>query len=184
MAPVRDGVPAPRSGSQPSDRAADFDQLYQAHYGRMLAMAYALTGDSQEAQDLCQEAFCRAWQRWSRIETYDDPLAWIRKVVTHLASSRWRRLAVARRYARRHHHHPQHTPALEPDHVAVVAALRTLPPAQRQAVVLHHLADQPVAEVARILGAAEGTVKSWLHRGRAALAAHLAEQLAEVSGDE
>ena len=56
MAPVRDGVPAPRSGSRPSDRAADFDQLYQAHYGRVLAMAYALTGDVQDAQDLCQEA--------------------------------------------------------------------------------------------------------------------------------
>src|SRR5690606_11572213 len=150
-------------GSRPSDRAADFDQLYQAHYGRVLAMAYALTGDVQDAQDLCQEAFCRAWQRWSRIESYDDPLASLRKVVTHLASSRWRRLAVARRYARRHHQ-PAHIPALEPDHVALVAALRTLPPAQRQAVVLHHLADQPVAEVARILGAAEGTVKSWLHR--------------------
>jgi RNA polymerase sigma-70 factor (ECF subfamily) len=182
MTPVRDGVPAARTAPRQADRTAEFDQLYQAHYGRVLAMAYALTGNAQEAQDLCQEAFCRAWQRWGRIESYDDPLAWVQKVVSNLASSRWRRLAVARLYARRQR--ATAVPPLEPDHVAVVTALRALPPAQRQVVVLHHLADQPVAEVARTLGVAEGTVKSWLHRGRAALAAQLGDQPAEVNGDE
>jgi RNA polymerase sigma-70 factor (ECF subfamily) len=66
-------------------------------------------------------------------------------------------------------------PPLGPDHVALVAALRRLSPDQRRAIVLHHLVDLPVAEVAHELQVAVGTVKSWLHRGRAALAAELAE---------
>lgn len=153
--------------------ADDFDELYRAQYGNVVAMAYALTGDLAEAQDLAQEGFCRAWQRWGRVAGYDDPLAWVRRVVANLATSRWRRLAVARRHLGRGQ--PGEVPALGPDHVALVAALRSLPETQRRAIVLHHLVDLPVAEVARELGVAGGTVKSWLHRGRTALAAQLTE---------
>lgn len=175
VTPVRPGAIAEAGLSD----AADFDELYQAHYRPVLAMAYALTGDPGDAQDLTQEAFCRAWQRWERVARYDDPLAWVRRVVVNLAASRWRRLAVARLH--RHRHLPGQVPPLEPDHVAVVAALRTLPAAQRRAVVLHHLVDLPVAEVAQELGVPVGTVKSWLHRARTALAARLAEPVTEVT---
>ena len=61
-------------------------------------------------------------------------------------------------------------------HVALVAALKQLPEAQRQALVLHHIADLPVHEVARETGAPEGTVKARLARGRAALAVLLADE--------
>ena len=54
-----------------------------------------------------------------------------------------------------------------------MAALATLPPAQRRAVVLHYMADLSVAEIADQEGVAVGTVKSWLHRGRVALAARI-----------
>lgn len=54
--------------------AADFDALYEARYGDVVAMAHALTDNFAEAQDLAQEAFCRAWQRWPVVATYDDPL--------------------------------------------------------------------------------------------------------------
>jgi RNA polymerase sigma factor (sigma-70 family) len=57
----------------------------------------------------------------------------------------------------------------------VIEALRTLPPGQREVVALHYLADLEVAEVARTLGIAEGTVKSRLSRGRTALAVALAD---------
>jgi RNA polymerase sigma-70 factor (ECF subfamily) len=151
----------------------DFDELYQAHYGNVVAMAYALTGNLAEAQDLAQEGFCRAWQRWRTVAGYEDPLAWVRRVVANLASSRWRRLTVAHRHQRRER--PETVPALSPDRVALVAALRTLPASQRHALVLYYLVDLPVAEVARELGVADGTVKSWLYRARAALAAQLTD---------
>jgi RNA polymerase sigma-70 factor (ECF subfamily) len=90
----------PAAGTEPPG-AADFDALYNARYGDVVAMVHALTGDLAEAQDLAQEAFCRAWQRWPALSRYDDPLAWIRRVAANLATSRWRRLVAARRHLRR-----------------------------------------------------------------------------------
>jgi RNA polymerase sigma-70 factor (ECF subfamily) len=159
--------------------AADFDALYEARYGDVVAMLYALVGDLAEAQDLAQESFCRAWQRWSAVSRYDDPLAWIRRVAANLATSRWRRGRVVRAHLGRER--AAAVPPLDPDHVALVAALRRLPAHQRRAVVLHHLIDLPVAEVAREMEAAVGTVKSWLHRGRLTLAAELAQTTEEVT---
>ena len=54
-------------------------------------------------------------------------------------------------------------------------ALRQLPMQQRRALALHYLLDLPVSQIAAETGAAEGTVKSWLARGRTALAAMLAQ---------
>jgi len=164
--------PVPASGSLD---AADFDELYQSRYGDVVAMLHAMVGDLAEAQDLAQEAFCRAWQRWRTVATYEEPLAWIRRVAMNLATSRWRHLRVVKTHLRRER--PADVPPMEPDHVALVAALRRLPTDQRRAIVLHHLMDLPVAEVARDLDVAVGTVKSWLHRGRAALAAHLTDDV-------
>jgi DNA-directed RNA polymerase specialized sigma24 family protein len=69
-----------------------------------------------------------------------------------------------------------------PDRVTLVAALRELPERPRHALVLYYLGDQSVAEIARSMGTAEGTVKVWLHRGRAALAARLGTPESTVDG--
>ena len=173
------------SGQQPDavaepPGAADFDALYNARYGDVVAMTHALTGDLAEAQDLAQEAFCRAWQRWKVIAEYDEPLAWIRRVAANLAASRWRRLRVVNGHMRRER--PLDVPPLSPDHVALVTALRTLPADQRRALVLHHVVDLPVADVAHEMGVAVGTVKSWLSRGRTMLAVRLADPAEEATG--
>jgi RNA polymerase sigma-70 factor (ECF subfamily) len=162
-------------------REAEFDAFYRAHYSDLVAMAYALGGrDLAEAQDLVQEAFCRAWRRWDAVSRYDKPVAWVRRVTTNLATSRWRRLRTARTHLRLER--SVDVPGLEPDHVALVTALRTLPAAQRRALILHYVVDLPVDEVAADIGVPPGTVKSWLHRGRTALAALLADRLEEVTG--
>jgi RNA polymerase sigma-70 factor (ECF subfamily) len=62
------------------------------------------------------------------------------------------------------------TAAISVEHLDVVAALNDLPLAQRRAIVLHDLDGMSVAEVAKEVGAPEGTVKSWLSRGRASIA--------------
>jgi len=151
----------------------DFDELYAAHYGDLTVQLYAYFGDRQEAQDVVQEAFCRAYSRWRTVSTYEDPVAWVRRVAWNLAVSRWRRARTALTFARRQRPSDAHLDGPGPDRVALIAALATLAPQQRRAVVLHYLADLPVAEIARREGVAEGTVKSWLHRSRAALAVHL-----------
>jgi RNA polymerase sigma-70 factor, ECF subfamily len=153
----------------------DFDGFYAATHNRLLHVLYAMTGDLAEAQDVLQEAYARAWQRWQAVSDYDEPAAWVRTVAWRLAANRRRkarnRLAAAMRL------HATAVPTAEPspDTAAIVAALRTLPDAQRRALALHYLCDLSVEAVAAETGVSTGTVKSRLSRGRTALAAAMSE---------
>jgi RNA polymerase sigma-70 factor (ECF subfamily) len=151
----------------------DFDELYAAHFADLTVQLYAYFGDRQEAQDVVQEAFCRALARWSTVSRYDDPVAWVRRVAWNLAVSKWRRARTALGFLRRQRAVEPRVEGPSPERVALVAALATLPDVLRRAMVLHYLADLPIAEIAEREGVPQGTVKSWLHRGRAALAAQL-----------
>jgi RNA polymerase sigma-70 factor (ECF subfamily) len=171
----------PVNVSPASDAAIDstsFDAFYAANFERLIMQLYAYTGDLAQAQDVVQEAFARALPRWEKVSRYDEPAAWVRRVAWNLATSRWRQLRTFRAYASRHR--PEHVTGPSPDRVALTAALATLPAHLRRAVVLHYVADLSVADIARQEGVADGTVKSWLHRGRAALAVALAETRGEV----
>jgi RNA polymerase sigma-70 factor (ECF subfamily) len=107
-----------------------------------------------------------------------DPEAWLRTVAINVARNRYRRRWAFDRLFRngRVWTPPETMPPLDSDRIELVAALRTLSPTVRAALVLHHIADLPVEEVAAALGAPANTVKSWLSRGRAALARRLADQ--------
>jgi RNA polymerase sigma-70 factor (ECF subfamily) len=182
--PPRGGIaerPRPADLSRPTrprerrvTDAADFAEFYAATFHSLCVQLYAHTGDLAEAQDVVQEAFCRALPRWDRLSTYDDPAAWVRKVAWNLATSRWRRLRRHMEIVRSKG--PELVEAPDGDRIDLMAALAVLPPRQRQAVVLHYLADASVAEIAQLTGAAEGTVKSWLHRARATLAEQLGDR--------
>ena len=167
-----------QTGPPWSAAAVDFTDFYQAHFHRIATQLYAYLGDHAEAQDVTQEAFCRLLERWDRISTYDDPSAWVRRVAWNLATSRLRRLRTAVRHLAGQRE--EHMPGPEPDRVALIHALATLPATQRKAIVLHHLAHLTVAEIAEQVGAAEGTVRSWLSRGRTALARHFTETGSEA----
>jgi RNA polymerase sigma-70 factor, ECF subfamily len=153
--------------------AGSFDDFYAAAAMRVLRHAFALTGNLADAQDVAQEAFARAWQRWGSVRGCDSPEAWVRRVATNLAISRFRRERSARTAV--HDLIAENVPEISPDTVALVAALRVLPERQRVVVVLHYLADLPVAQIAAELGSPAGSVKVWLARGREALAASLRE---------
>lgn len=156
------------------DASADFTTLYNATFAQLAAQICAYLGNAAEAQDVVQEAYLRAWKRWDTIRRYDDPVGWVRRVAWNLATSRWRRQALLDRFLRRHGREDV-VKAVGPEHVAVVAALRRIPERQRLAVVLHHLADRSVDDIAVELAVPRGTVLSWLHRGRARLAAELSD---------
>lgn len=151
----------------------EFDAFYTAAFPRLTGQLSAFTGDHGEAQDVVQEAFVRAWDRRRNFLADEAPEAWIRTVAMRLAVSRWRR---ARRWLElvRRTPPPEFTPGPGPERTALVAALRQLPKAQRMAIVLHHLCDLSVEQVASETGAPVGTVKARLSRGRAALAKQLA----------
>jgi RNA polymerase sigma-70 factor (ECF subfamily) len=160
-----------------------FDDVYAAHYADLTVQLYAYFGDRQEAQDVVQEAFCRALAKWRTISEYDDPVAWVRRVAWNLAVSRWRRARTALNFVRRQRLDEPQLDGPNPERVALVAALAKLPSSQRRAVVLHHLADLPVAEIAQREGVSQGTVKSWLQRGRAALAEQLRPTESVTTGE-
>jgi RNA polymerase sigma-70 factor (ECF subfamily) len=145
---------------------------------------YAYFGDRQEAQDVVQEAFCRALARWSAVSRYDDPVAWVRRVAWNLAVSKWRRARTALNFLRKQHPDQGRVDGPSPERVALVAALATLPDTQRRAMVLRYLADLTVTEIADREGVPEGTVKSWLSRGRAALVLILKPAEANAETDQ
>lgn len=153
----------------------EFDELYHASFRRITHQVHAMIGDQDEAQDCVQEAFVRAWAHRRKLDRAAYPEAWVRTTAYRLAVSRWRRTVRARRAPDRALSKALHAGPPGEAHVALMAALRQLPAAQRQALVLHHLADLPVNAVAEEVGVPVGTIKARLSRGRATLATLLAD---------
>ena len=147
----------------------EFDAFFRDQVARLVGQGYVFTGDLAQAQDLAHEALARAWERWSEIRLLDDASAWTRKVLYNLAVSEWRRAKVRSDVGITLH--TVEGPDVEA--MALAEALRTLPELQRHAIVLHDAAGVTVPEIARQLDVPEGTIRSWLTRGRAALAARL-----------
>jgi RNA polymerase sigma-70 factor, ECF subfamily len=147
-------------------------EAYQAYYRRLVATLYGLTADYAEAQDLVQEAYARALARPKTFLDVADPEAWLRTVAVNLARTRWRRRRLLDTMIRtgRVTPTPESVPGADPTRVLLVAALAKLSRPTRETIVLHHIADMSVQEVAEQLGIPVGTVKARLSRGRALLA--------------
>lgn len=156
------------------DGESDFDEFFAAAFQRVVGQVYAMTGNLAEAEDSVQDAFARAWQRWDKVRGIDQPEAWVRLVAYRISVSAWRK-AVNRLTAHHRFEDDDEVPGLNPDHIALVQALRQISPEQRRAVVLYHLVGLSVDEVAAETDASTGTVKSRLARCRRALAPHISE---------
>jgi RNA polymerase sigma-70 factor (ECF subfamily) len=154
--------------------ARRFDEFYRETSGRVMRYGYAVVGNHADAQDVVQEAYARAWRNWRTVADHPAPEAWVRLTVSRLATDRWRRMVIWRTVLSRNGSPPSVGPPSE-DTVVLIAALRKLPANQRQAVALHYLFDLSVGQIAEELGTTPNTVKSWLSRGRTALAALLCE---------
>lgn len=153
----------------------DLDALYAASYRRLVVQMYAICGDLADAEDAVQEAFITAIRKRRTLRSVHNPEAWIRTVALRRLHRGWRHLAVVRRHQALAGA-PEPTVEVGPEHVALVTALALLDPGQREVVVLHHLADLSVAEIAEHLGLPIGTVKSRLSRGRQRLGELLTER--------
>ncbi|WP_308169831.1 SigE family RNA polymerase sigma factor [Acrocarpospora catenulata] len=140
----------------------EFNLFFERHHRELGRLAYLLTGDPDEADDLTADAFVAAWRRWDRVRNAASPLAYARGIVARLAGGRVRRLLRERRRVT-----AAGAAAVEwadgPDVPAVLdvrAALRRLPPRKRACVVLRYAFDLSERETAEILGISVGTVKS------------------------
>jgi RNA polymerase sigma-70 factor, ECF subfamily len=161
----------------PDERRATFDTFVRESSGPLFGQAYLVVGEYHEAQDLVQETLVRVWQHWSRVSGYEEPRAWARHVLHNLAVSRWRRMRVRATVAEVE----RSTPPPDIGHLDLFDALRRLPVRQRSAIVLHDVEGLSVSEVASELKVPEGSVRGWLSRGRASLAADLASGETEVA---
>ena len=157
-----------------STESVEFDDFYAREYGRVVALAYALTGDRGAAEDAAQDGFMAAHRDWDRIGRYDAPGAWVRRVVVNRCRSRFRRrgrelTALARVAAAK----PDSAEASYEESEGFWRAVRALPPKLARCVVLHYVDDLDAAAIADVLGIAPSTVRVHLHRARQALAKSL-----------
>ncbi len=158
----------------PDDR---FEEFYLFSYAKLVASLAFVTGDQELAADAVDEACARAAERLGRGRDIEVLEAWIRVVSRNVARGRFRRLGFERRARRKLvaawvEAEPQIDTARSLD---VRAALDDLPRQQREVVVLHYFLGLSVDAIADELRVPSGTVKSALHRARAALAQRLAD---------
>ena len=152
-------------------RADGFTDLYAAHHRDLVRLAYLLTGDADQAQDLVADVFATVLRRWGR-DTIEHPAAYLRRAVVNRSNSSLRRRYLSRRIERTADGSDRgvrlHTEDVA-DRDAMFQALDKLPEGQRAAVVLRFYEDLSVAETAVALGVSEGTVKSQTARAMSRL---------------
>ncbi|MER6587381.1 MULTISPECIES: RNA polymerase sigma factor SigM [Micromonospora] len=164
------------------DRDA-FTELFQRHRDRLWAVALRTIGDREEAADALQDAMLSAHRAAARFRGDSAVTTWMHRIVVNACLDRIRRRQTHATVPLPDGTHTdgepgRHTGGREPaapahDHdtaLVVRQALAALPAEQRAALVLVDVQGYPVAEVALMLGVAEGTVKSRCARGRARLA--------------
>lgn len=154
------------------DADAAVDELYAAHYRRLVRLSVLLVRDVETAEEVVQDAFVAMHGRWRTLREPDKALAYLRQAVVNRSRSVLRRRGVAAR----------HTPPVVPDHPGadqdalaserrdeVLAALRALPTRQREVLALRYYLDLSEAQIAETLGISRGAVKSHASRGASAL---------------
>jgi RNA polymerase sigma-70 factor (sigma-E family) len=159
------------------DAAHAVTALYREHALGLTRLAFLVLGDRHAAEDVVQDAFCGVYRAWDRLPAHDNVLGYVRVSVLNGCRSALRR---ARRA-------PQ--PAAVPDAVsaeadalageeqrAAVAAVRSLPARQREALVLRYFAGLTEAETAEAMRVSRGTVKSTTARALAAVGRMLREE--------
>ena len=144
---------------------ADFGAHLEAHYPRLVGQLFAITLDSGAAHDLVQEAYSRAWSRWSEVRR-GDAEAWVRRVAVRASTSPWRRFLV--NLGLRRPAVPQQE-TLDVRTAATLRAMSRLPLAERRTAVLVYMAGMGVAEVAALEQVSSGTVAARLNRVAATL---------------
>jgi RNA polymerase sigma-70 factor (sigma-E family) len=161
------------------------EQLYAAHWRRLVRLAVLLLRDQGAAEEVVQDAFVAMHGRWRSLRDPDKALAYLREAVVYRSRSALRHRGVVERYVARQNPatslaDPADAPALVGDRrTAVLDALRALPTRQREVLALRHYLELSEAEIADTLGISRGSVKAHASRGSATLRELLGGQLHE-----
>jgi RNA polymerase sigma-70 factor, ECF subfamily len=186
-------------GPEPSDAALlrrhvggdaeAFGELFARHRERLWAVAVRTLGDPEEAGDALQDAMISAFRRAASFRGDSAVTTWLHRIVVNACLDRLRRRAARPATSGADEEvldalaapaHPVSDRADPDTALDVLAALRTLPPQQRAALVLVDMLGYSVADAADVLSVSIGTVKSRCARGRSRLVpklAHLGHQV-------
>jgi len=170
---------APERGLSDEPAAADvLTDLYRVHALRLIRLAYVMLGDRQAAEDVVQDAFAGLHRRWARLTDHTKAPQYLRSSVLNGCRTAIKRTRPVLELA-------DTDPAVGSAETAVLAseqqrvlmrAIRRLPGRQREALVLRFYLDEPDAEIARLMGIRESTVRSTTHRALGALGRLLGEE--------
>jgi RNA polymerase sigma-70 factor, sigma-E family len=157
----------PHARSTPSTAPRTLADLYRDHRQRMVRLAVLLVDDPATAEDVVQEAFAGLHRHWSSLRDEEAAVAYLRTAVVNGSRSVLRRRRTARDYVPPHQVNARSAESLamlSAEHQAVVDALATLPPRQREVLVLRYYGGLSEAEIAEATGITRGTVKSTASR--------------------
>ena len=152
---------------------AGFEDFVSREQPALLRLAVLLAGDRGHAEDLVQTALLKTYRHWGRITRHGDPTAYVRRVLVTTHTSWRRRLSTTEQVVEVL---PERVDPAEQrdDDEELRAALRSLPPRMRAAVVLRYYADLSELQTAQLMGCSESTVNTQTTRGLARLRALLA----------
>jgi RNA polymerase sigma factor (sigma-70 family) len=150
-----------------SQEQTEFAEFFESSWDACLRAVLAVVGSPQQAEDQVAEAFARAWRAWRKVSRHPARRAWVVRTALNTGTTWWRR-------------HARELPLADYDAVvsgdqdggldaAVLVALRSLPPRQREVVALRVFLDMDTDEIAAQLGIAPATVRVHLARATAAL---------------
>ena len=150
------------------------DQAYEKYADRVFAAAFAVCRDRADADDVTQDTFMRYMTHERDFQSEEHVKAWLLRVAVNRARD------LARSFWRKNRTPWEETmtqlPFAEPADSRLFAAVMALPERYRTAIHLFYYEDMSVAQIARLLGTREGTVKSRLSRGRRLLKNTLMEE--------
>jgi len=144
-----------------ADRAVT--ELYSTHYRSLVRLAALLIRDVATAEEVVQDSFVAMHSRWRRLCDSDNALSYLRQSVVNRSRSVLRHRVVADRNAPEppaDMPNAEHGAIVLLERSAVAAALRALPPSQREALVLRYYADMSEAQIASVMGISRGSVKT------------------------
>jgi len=146
---------------------ADFADFFRAEYQTLLRAMYLISGSRDEAEELAQDAFVMACERWDRVREMDNPAGYVYRTAVNTRRSVARRLRLAARRALSLR--PPDVIAQSDDRDQIRRALEMLPVSQREAIVLVEWLGLTDAEAGRVLGVSAGAVRVRISRAKASL---------------
>ncbi|WP_031470201.1 MULTISPECIES: SigE family RNA polymerase sigma factor [Sciscionella] len=155
------------TSGQPADVPLTLEDLYKAHRMRLVRLAILLVDEQATAEDVVQEAFTGLHRNWRNLRDAQAAVGYLRTAVVNGSRSVLRRRKTAREYTPPHQVNARSAESLamlSAEHQAVVQALGTLPPRQREVLVLRYYGGLSEAEIAEAAGISKGTVKSTASR--------------------